>query len=202
MTASAEGRPGPALSRRLLLFALVNSLLVPDRAARCCRAIPAEACSAKPTRAWLELRQESDSWGPMEQAFELVERPQPAKPLYEKIFFERRVKFQYPPSSLLPFWLMSKLLPREQWPDALNAVSLLAFLAVSIAASAALLAFSLARLGGKAARTARAGRLAGAGVLPAGAGLQPRPDPGLGERASSPWPCAAGSRSGHARRAR
>lgn len=155
MTASAEGRPGPALNRRLLLFALVNSLLVPI-ALLVLPGHPGGSLLRETYTSLLELRQESDSWGPMEQAFALLERPQPAKPLYEKIFFERRVKFQYPPSSLLPFWLMSKLLPREQWPAALNAVSILA-LAVSIGASAALLAFSLTRVGEEAARTAALG---------------------------------------------
>ena len=155
MTAPAEGRPGPALSRRLLLFALVNSLLVP----LVLLALPGHPGGSLLRETYtrlLQLHQESDSWGPMEQAFDLVERPQPAKTLYEKIFFGRRVKFQYPPSSLLPFWLMSRVLPREQWPAALNAVSLL-FLAVSILTSAALLAFCLARLGEKAARTALLG---------------------------------------------
>jgi hypothetical protein len=43
---------------------------------------------------------ETDSWLPMLQAREVANGPQGSR-LYETVFFERRVKFQYPPTSLL-----------------------------------------------------------------------------------------------------
>jgi len=42
-----------------------------------------------------------DSWFPMTQALDLLRRA-PDQRLYETLFFSRHVKFQYPPSSLLP----------------------------------------------------------------------------------------------------
>ncbi len=50
----------------------------------------------------------SDSWQPMYDAF-LQATSYPKQPLYHVIFFERGIKFQYPPSSLLVF------LPIKSW---------------------------------------------------------------------------------------
>lgn len=147
MTSSAReaGRAAP-LTRGLLWFALANSLAVPIVLA----ALPSHAGSrgmlGETYGLLLRLRQEGDSWGPMLQAFEYVEREVQPKNLYEKIFFTRHVKFQYPPTALLPLWLLSKTLPADRWEQALSAASL-AFLAASIAASAWLLNASLARRG-------------------------------------------------------
>jgi hypothetical protein len=44
----------------------------------------------------------SDSWRPMNAALDLW-RAEPQALLYQKLFFEQGVKFQYPPSSLLPW---------------------------------------------------------------------------------------------------
>jgi hypothetical protein len=155
MTAPADRRPSHDLSRRLLLFALGNSLLLP-LALLALPGHPRGSLLRETYRSLLELRQEGDSWGPMRQAFDHVEKPSPAKPLYQRIFFQRHVKFQYPPSSLAPLWLMAKTLPRERWARALNAISL-AFLAASVLVSAALLVRSLAPARRQAVRTALAG---------------------------------------------
>lgn len=155
MTASADRRPGHALKRTLLLFALVNSLLVP----LALLALPGQSRRSLLRETYgrlLQLRQERDSWGPMLQAFDYVERPRKAMTVYERIFFKRHIKFQYPPSSLVPLWLMSKALPREHWLGVLNALSL-AFLLVSVFTSAALLSWSLARVGRNAPGTALVG---------------------------------------------
>lgn len=45
-------------------------------------------------------RQADDSWRPMEAA-RAYAREQPGADIYQEIFFHRRLKFQYPPSSLL-----------------------------------------------------------------------------------------------------
>jgi len=57
----------------------------------------------------------SDSWQPMYDAFEHA-ISHPKQPLYQPIFFERGVKFQYPPSSLLvffpiKFWQFKRIAP-------------------------------------------------------------------------------------------
>ena len=49
-----------------------------------------------------------DSWGPMSAAYEEY-RHAPMTPFYRAVFFDRRVKFIYPPSSLLTFWLLERL---------------------------------------------------------------------------------------------
>jgi alpha-1,2-mannosyltransferase len=41
-----------------------------------------------------------DSWGPINQALAYLDRPR-AKSLYDAIFFQQQIKFQYPPTSLL-----------------------------------------------------------------------------------------------------
>jgi alpha-1,2-mannosyltransferase len=40
-----------------------------------------------------------DSWGPMAAAYAYLREP-PGKPLYQEIFFDQGIKFQYPPSAL------------------------------------------------------------------------------------------------------
>ncbi len=55
-------------------------------------------------RVWLDPGREPgfDSWNPMRQALEHL-REQPDDLLYRELFFERKVKFQYAPTSLLFF---------------------------------------------------------------------------------------------------
>lgn len=47
----------------------------------------------------LRSKSGDDSWGPMAAALAYLEVPQ-AKPLYQAIFFDQGIKFQYPPSAL------------------------------------------------------------------------------------------------------
>jgi alpha-1,2-mannosyltransferase len=74
----------------------------------------------------------SDSWMPMLEALEVARSE---RPLYETVFFEGRVKFQYPPTSLIP------LLPFEgmERGDAyllLNRINLLFFVATAFVCAA------------------------------------------------------------------
>lgn len=82
-----------------------------------------------------------DSWGPMRAALGWFQQHADGR-LYEHIFFVERVKFQYPPSSLLPLHTLS------QWGIApsnalLNWINFWMVLANVLAAGA--LAFTLAR---------------------------------------------------------
>ena len=45
----------------------------------------------------------ADSWRPMKHAFDYVHFEH-HKPLYDEIFFDKKIKFQYPPTSLLIFY--------------------------------------------------------------------------------------------------
>lgn len=84
-----------------------------------------------------------DSWHPMHQArLHLEQDPgsDPARALYPWLFFEQRVKFIYPPTSLL----LLDVLPRDALQRALNVLSWLCVVASAIA-SAAILDRGLAR---------------------------------------------------------
>jgi hypothetical protein len=80
------------------------------------------------TNAWARGIAHSDSWKPMRMALEYLDEPG-ERPLYREIFFERGVKLQYPPTSLL---LVDALrwLPGRDWSSdaALNGLSWLAVL--------------------------------------------------------------------------
>lgn len=56
----------------------------------------------------LTINSGEDSWLPLKAAYKEFFRI-PSGRIYETIFFERHVKFQYPPSSLLPFHLAAGL---------------------------------------------------------------------------------------------
>ena len=138
-------RRGP-LTRRLLAFAVVSGLLLPLALAALPQHPDGRRVLQETYGQLLERHPEDDSWGPMTQAFEYLTRQNRTQALYAKIFFTRHVKFQYPPTALLPLWAMSKTVPAEGWFGLLNVFSLL-FLLVSIAVSAGILGASLRRRG-------------------------------------------------------
>jgi hypothetical protein len=113
-----------------------------------------------------------DSWHPMYRALRHLEsesepKSEPERALYPWLFFEQRVKFIYPPTSLL----LLDLLPRDALQRALNLLSWLCVVA-SVVASAAILDRSLERSRFAAAgATDRAARLAVAAAL--GLGFYP-----------------------------
>jgi alpha-1,2-mannosyltransferase len=55
---------------------------------------------------WVHGLPSADSWDPMRAALEWSQQ-HPGGRLYEQLFFFDRIKFQYPPSSLLPLYLLS-----------------------------------------------------------------------------------------------
>jgi hypothetical protein len=58
--------------------------------------------------AFLTLRSGTDSWAPMHAAVELF-RSDRAAGIYQTVFFAEQTKFQYPPTSLLPFVALGSL---------------------------------------------------------------------------------------------
>lgn len=76
----------------------------------------------------------SDSWQPMIQALSVLHDPRTHSQLYETVFFQDRIKFQYAPTSLLPIDLLQQLhLARD---GVLNALNLIVFLVNALAVSA------------------------------------------------------------------
>ena len=81
------------------------------------------------TKRYLSLNtQRMDSWHPMIKALEHLHES-PESPVYSKIFFEERTKFQYPPSSLLILELI-RVLPGISWLGTVRLLNFLSWLSV------------------------------------------------------------------------
>ncbi|MBE9125745.1 MULTISPECIES: glycosyltransferase family 87 protein [unclassified Coleofasciculus] len=93
-----------------------------------------------------KFKQIGDSWGPMLKAFDYLDT-EPQHPLYSELFFEQKTKFQYPPTSLLIFYIfpknLTKMLGLTSYRSVLNYVSW-AFLWATIIYSIKLFKLSLA----------------------------------------------------------
>ncbi len=114
--ASADGN-----SRRRLLLAGLFILLCIGLSNVAARALNMEssrnqlhAWALDPGHGW------ADSWDPMIAALDWLQGPHEGK-LYQSIFFQQQIKFQYPPTSLLPIAAMRAVgVPLS--PDLLNVV--------------------------------------------------------------------------------
>src|ERR1700757_2124197 len=90
-----------ARMRAIVGFALVLSASIPINFAI---QLWAGLSTLKPFQVWLMASNldTADSWTPMRAALDWV-RTAPDGSLYHEIFFNRHLKFQYAPTSLLPF---------------------------------------------------------------------------------------------------
>lgn len=118
------------------------------------------------TLAVLGGRMANDSWTPMWDALSYFEReyfnPRYTAPIYSEVFFNRHVKFQYPPTALFAMaWMRDLNSSIEDWPTILAVVSL-EFLAVTTIAVATLahMRLRLCLPSGRAAHPAAVGVLA------------------------------------------
>jgi hypothetical protein len=113
-----------------------------------------------------------DSWRPMRLALAHLDAPG-ATPVYQALFFEGGIKFQYPPSSLLPL----AALRAAFGPGAVTDLALNRLARLAAVATAALVAWLLARAAAASPATAPAGRadaaLRTACVLALAAGFYP-----------------------------
>jgi alpha-1,2-mannosyltransferase len=103
----------------------------------------------------VKMRQGLDSWRPMQAALEYA-RASPGAPIYTEIFFHRRMKLQYPPSSLLLVWNASQA--------TLKGVSLAALLA-NAALVCATLETAIVRFGHSGARAGHLDRAVRVGIV-------------------------------------
>jgi hypothetical protein len=124
---SAAGNP-----RRRLLLAGLFILLCIGLCNVAARALNMEssrnqlhAWALDPGHGW------ADSWDPMIAALDWLQKPHAGK-LYESIFFQQQIKFQYPPTSLLPLAVMRAAgVPLS--PDLLNVVGWVWIVATALA---------------------------------------------------------------------
>jgi hypothetical protein len=73
-----------------------------------------------------------DSWWPMTEAA-VAKLRFPDQGIYEHVFFERNIKFQYPPISILPFWFVYKFdMSWERATEIANFVSYLCMYGVVV----------------------------------------------------------------------
>ena len=86
------------LLHRLVLFLAVNALVLN---AVLWAVSPVGFKETVLPHVWVFFHAKSggDSWGTMTTAYDYVQRPH-TTPLYTEVFFNRKVKFQYPPSAL------------------------------------------------------------------------------------------------------
>jgi alpha-1,2-mannosyltransferase len=149
-TSSSQAFADPAtLTRLLALFLLANALVLNG-------ALwffsPAQYNETVLQHTWQVLGGDGldDSWGIMSQALDYVQAPH-TTPLYTEIFFNRHIKFQYPPTSLFAVSAMRLVDPGRirineiyngPWPP-LDAVAAWMWLITTAAATAALLQLRL-----------------------------------------------------------
>jgi alpha-1,2-mannosyltransferase len=110
------------LAISLLLFALANGILI-NAALPHLPWQPQHTTTLDYTEAYLERSAHSDSWKPMRTALFYVDQPR-ERPVYTFLWFENKVRFQYPPSSLLVLEAL-RLLPVERTTgdELLNGIS-------------------------------------------------------------------------------
>ena len=115
----------------LVAFALTNALLV-DLTLANLPGRPQAITALHYTRETLRGVGARDSWEPMRLALSHLDSPE-AAPVYQALFFEGGVKFQYPTSSLLPLSaLRAAFGPAALSDAALNALSRAAFAALVV----------------------------------------------------------------------
>src|SRR5262249_7054039 len=146
------------LTRYLAVFLLLNAFVF-NAALWLGSPAPYKETVLKHTFDVLRGRGCDDSWGIMSVSLEYAQEPQD-KPLYSEIFFERKLKFQYPPSSLFAvaglLWLVGPERIRTEGckgydlPTANDVLGWL-FILMSAVSAAALLEISLRRRGAPAA---------------------------------------------------
>ena len=145
-------RFGP-LTRRLALFALASTLGV-----NAALSALGERTGLRDTELYLHGVQGVDSWRPMMQAYAIA--PYGAEhPLYPILFFEKQIKFVYPPTALLLFRGLELTLPEHTWQSALNVFSWLC-VALAVAFFAVLFDRELTRASPPASNAERASRVA------------------------------------------
>ena len=114
----------------LLLFVVANCLLV-NLALPRLPWQPQQITTFDYTRAFFQHGAHSDSWKPARTALHYTDEKR-VKPLYQAVYFDNNVRFQYPPSSLLVFEML-RWIPTEPRlsNELLNGISWLAIWALA-----------------------------------------------------------------------
>ena len=106
-----------SLTLGLLIFAFLNIILINFAIGLF---LPQCIQTVKSTIDFLKFREGEDSWKTMTSALNYIKFDH-QKPLYSEIFFDRKIKFQYPPSSLLIIYLLQGAF--QSWYGVLKYIS-------------------------------------------------------------------------------
>ena len=151
-TSPTECPSSASLTRSLAIFLLLNALVLNGLI---WLVSPAGYKETVLQHSWDVLRVDGsdDSWGAMGIALDYF-RSGEKMPIYSEVFFDRNVKFQYPPSSLFALMAMQAMAHPARvritdqdvyaWPT-VNDISGWLFLVLTAAATAALLERRLRR---------------------------------------------------------
>ncbi len=115
-------------STRLLIgFALLNIVLVNLTLTRVFSTDRKQTVLHHTSWAVRAVEQEQDSWLPMMRALNYLEQPH-EQPVYDAIFFQEKLKFQYPLTSLLPLHLMGEVMGTPSKSSVLRVLKYLSWL--------------------------------------------------------------------------
>jgi len=107
---TASWRRLSPITRQVALFAFVTIFLV-NTAVSLLPGTRAFGHGWEQTASFLKVREWKDSWQPMFRAYNYLKKSDQTAPVYQKIFFEKKEKFQYPPTSLLITEVLDRIAP-------------------------------------------------------------------------------------------
>ncbi len=113
------------LTRNMALFALFNIIGINLCLQVLSPGAYAETVFAPIIHSFLERETSQDSWEVMNIAFSYLHSSHD-KTVYSEIFFNNKIKFQYPLSSLFPFILLDWTIPESEWRYALKIINYIA----------------------------------------------------------------------------
>jgi len=129
MTLAQHGSRLSPLTRRLAVFALVNTVVV-GLALMALFLTPWRLTIFGSVHDFFVASQGQDSWGPMGHALDYLEGER-ERALYDEIFFAQQRKFQYPPTSLLPLYALSAVAGPSE-PTLLGLLNVLSWASIAV----------------------------------------------------------------------
>jgi hypothetical protein len=100
-----------SLTKKLLLFCLINTIVINFILIFIFSTPIKYTVLYDIFNNFLQVKQKDDSWTPMLQAIDYLKIFH-QKPLYSEVFFDKNIKFQYPPTSLLFLYILKAIAPQ------------------------------------------------------------------------------------------
>jgi len=129
MTLAQFGRNLSPLTRRLAVLALVNTVVV-NLVLMALFLTPWRLTIFGSVHDLFVASQGQDSWGPMGHALDYLDGER-ERALYDEVFFAQQRKFQYPPTSLLPLYVLSAF-AGPSGPSLLGLLNVLSWVSIAV----------------------------------------------------------------------